>query len=111
MPDEGSPDEVEECEKDTRTLLFLLLTRRRRPIKACWARRSLDMWGLIGFLKTSRAAWVEGFVGRGVEGGSAEAVWTDLMLGRPRELPRQDSRLNTGIVVKRFGRDATDAVL
>lgn len=52
----GRPDEEEEWAKETRTLPFLLLTRwRRRPIKACWARRSLETGGLTGFLA---ASWV-----------------------------------------------------
>lgn len=74
----------------TRTLLFLLLTRRRLPISACWARRSFEMGGLSGFLRTSCAALEDGLQGWAVEeeeGSWVEALGASLMLGRRRGLP------------------------
>lgn len=69
VPDDRKPDDVEERWKETLTLLFLLLTRRRRPMRACCARRSLEMCGLSGFLRTSCAALVDGLTCWGPEEG------------------------------------------
>lgn len=53
VPEGCRPAEDEEWAKETLTRLFLLLTRRRRPMRACCARRNLDIGGLSGLLSTS----------------------------------------------------------
>lgn len=88
--EEHSPDDVDDRWKETLTFVFLL-TRRRLPISACCARRSLDTGGLSGLRRTSCAALVEGLVGCKTkdEDGSVELdAWgASLILGRPRGLP------------------------